>query len=1118
MTKRSWWTIGRFLPIALLVNVLTCGTAWAQAVSQISGSVRDQTGAVVPDVEITAIQTDTGVRRTAVTNGAGEFVIPNLQIGPYRIEAAKGGFKTYVQTGIELLVGSNPVIPVTLGVGDVTQSVQVEANATLVQTQKLGVGAVMETQRILELPLNGRTPTDLIAITGAAVQTGQSVPWSMQTGVTYSVAGGVSFGVYYSLDGAPHLNMYDSTNLPLPFPDALQEFNVDTSAQNAQSGTHSGAQINSVTKSGTNSFHGDAFEFFRNGDLNARNFFSPAQDTLKRNQFGGVIGGPIRKNSLFFFFGYQGTELRQTPSPTITFVPTPQMLTGDFSTFASATCQGRNVTLGAPYTTINGKPNQLPASQISPVALKIASYLPAAQNQCGQFQTSTLISQYYWQVPFRVDYHLNDKQTLFGRYIATKQNQALPYSLTPNNLLTASGNLSDDLAQSLTVGHTWLVSSSKINSIRLSINRIGMLHDAGRYFGPTDVGIDAFTYIPKVMTLSITGGPSIGSGIAEHVWNAHTFATANDDVSLIHGTHQFSFGASETRALALDLANVRSIGNYTINGQTTGLGQADFLAGILSQMRQSIPNNLDVRQWFFGAYAQDTWKITPRLTVNYGLRWEPFFPMQVGDKRVYTFDVGRFYAGTRSTIWTNAPPGFYYPGDPGFNGKAGMNGSWKNFEPRVGFAYDPFGDGKTAIRAGAGINYDFVNLQSYQNEDNVAPFAGDTTVNGPVPLAAPWSTTPGGNPFPYVSNPPIGKFPTGAVFVPVPPNIKTTEVYSWNAALERQFTPRLFASASYVGSQTIHLWDNVEYNPPLYIPGNCMAGQYGLTKDGPCSSVGNVNARRILYLANPAAAQGFSNLTAYDDGGTANYNGLLLKTQWRAANGVNIIANYTWSHCIGLPNNGNTTPNPASNYVHQNNRRLDIGNCSQDRRQIFNLTVVARTPKFSNKALNLTASGWQTSAIYVARSGAPLSIASGLDQALLGFTGERANQLLPNTAAANRGAACANITPCVTWLNPAAFAQPALGTLGNMGVFNVLGPKFFQFDMALVREFRIMEGRNLQFRAEAFNVFNNVRFNANNAGSSITNPSVTLSNPSTFGNITSAGDPRILQLAMKFNF
>ncbi len=1114
MNKRTSAAIFSLISTAGLIGVFASQLAFGQAVSQISGTTKDQSGAVVPGVEVTAIKTDTGTRRTAVTGDSGEFVIPNLQIGPYRLEAVKTGFQKYVQNGIELQVDSSPDIPVTLGVGDVTQTVQVEANAVQVETQKLGVGTVMENERILDLPLNGRIATDLIPLVGGAVQTGTSVPWSMNTGVTISVAGGASFGVFYGLDGAPHMNMYDSTNLPIPFPDALQEFRVETSAQNAQTGTHSGAQINGVTKSGTNSFHGDAFEFFRNGDLNARNFFSAKQDTLKRNQFGGTVGGPIKKNKIFFFAGYQGTTLRSSAAPTTSFVPTQQMLAGDFSTFASVACQGKNVTLGAPFTTVNGVPNQLPQSQISPVSLKIASFLPAAQNNCGQYQSIIDTSQYYWQLPVRVDYQVNDKQSIFFRYLVTKQNQVLPYALTPNNLFASSCltcNSADDTAQSAALGHTWLMSGTKVNSLRLSINRIYMLHDGARYFGPTDVGIDAFTYLPKVMTLAITGGPSIGSGVAERVWNAHTFGTANDDFSLIHGAHQFSFGANETRGIALDLANVRSIGNYTVNGQTTGLGMADFLVGDLSQMRQSIPNDLDVRQWYFGAYAQDTWKATKRLTVTYGLRWEPFFPMQVGDGRIYTFSLARFYAGTQSTVWTNAPPGFYYPGDPGFNGKAGINGSWKNFEPRVGIAFDPFGDGKTAFRAGAGINYDFINLQSYQNEDNVAPFAGDTTVNGPIPIAKPWSTTPGGDPFPYNSTPPIGKFPVGAVYDPVPPDFKTTEVYSWNAALQRQFTPRLFASISYVGSNTIHLPTNVELNPGVYIPGNCVAGQYGLAVAGPCSTTGNVNARRVLNLANPVAATAISNVTAYDSGATANYNGMIVSENWRATSGVNVIANYTWSHCIGEANNGTTTPNPGSNYVHLNNRTLDAGNCSQDRRNIFNLTVVGRTPTFSNKAVKILASGWSISAIYRYSSGSPMLIASGLDQSLLGFSTalERPNQVLANTAALNQNGACANITPCVSWLNPAAFAQPAAGTFGNMGVFNVLGPKFFQFDMAMVREFRVREGENLQFRVEAFNVFNNVRFN---------NPSVTLSSPSTFGNITSAQDPRIIQLAMKFMF
>ena len=282
--------------ISLLLFVMTMSgsSVFAQAVSQISGIVRDQTGAVLPGVEVTATRTDTGIARTTITNETGNYVLPNLATGPYRLEAALPGFRTYVQTGIELQVGSAPVIPVVLNVGDVAETVQVEANASQVETQKLGVGSVMETQRILELPLNGRTPTDLIALTGAAVQTGSSPSYGQNTGVSISIAGGQGYGVYYGLDGAAHINYYDNTNLTLPFPNALQEFKVETSTQNAQAGTKSGGQVNSVTKSGTNAFHGDAFEFLRNASMNARNFFAAGTDGLKRNQFGGTIGGPIK--------------------------------------------------------------------------------------------------------------------------------------------------------------------------------------------------------------------------------------------------------------------------------------------------------------------------------------------------------------------------------------------------------------------------------------------------------------------------------------------------------------------------------------------------------------------------------------------------------------------------------------------------------------------------------------------------------------------------------------------------------------------------------------------------------------------------------------------------------
>ena len=498
--------------------------------------------------------------------------------------------------------------------------------------------------------------------------------------------------------------------------------------------------------------------------------------------------------------------------------------------FASPACNnGKQINLAAPFTTINGVPNQLAQSLISPVALKIASYLPAALNGCGQYLTVNLVSQYFWQMPARVDYQLTDKQTVFARYMATKQNQVLPYNLTPNNLLSASGNAIDDLATSAILGHTWLISSTKVNSFRLSLNRVDMLHDGSRFFGPTDVGINAFSYIPKALNLTITGGPAIGSGVGEDVYNHNTYLTANNDFTWIHGSHQIAFGADATHSLIDILANVRSIGNYADTGAQTGLGMADFFAGYLtgpSAIRESTPNDLLVAQWFFGAYAQDTWKVNQHFTVNYGLRWEPFFPLNSKDKRVYNFSLARVYADQVSAVWTNAAPGFTYPGDAGFQGNSGMNRHWGNFEPRVGIAWDPFGDGKSALRAGGGINYDFVNEELYHNEDNVAPFAGDTTIPGPISLANPWATSPAGDPFPYVSTPPIGRFTTGAVYLPINPNIKTTyrSHTTWNVSLQRQFTSNLFASASYVGNHAIHLWDNIELNPESAYSGRSDCG------------------------------------------------------------------------------------------------------------------------------------------------------------------------------------------------------------------------------------------------------------------------------------------------------
>src|SRR5438876_1946982 len=368
-----------------------------QGTSQIQGVVKDATGAVIGGAEVKATQTDTGVTRTVISAEDGVYVLPNLAIGPYRVEVSKPGFSTYVQSGIVLQVASNPTVDVTLKVGEVAQAIQVEANAALVDLQGMSVGAVIENARILELPLNGRNPVELIQLAGAAVPAGQAGTAGMPGGRFISIGGGLLSGVSYVLDGTLYNNPFDALNLPFPFPDALQEFKVETSSLTAQNGLHSEGTVSAVVKSGTNSFHGDLFEFFRNGNMNARNANALRRDTLKRNEFGGTIGGPIIASKLFFFAGYQGTRTRSDPADRTGFVPTPRMLAGDFS--GCGFPQLRDPATGAVYPN-----NQIPVSQFSPQALAVVKQLPAAQGPCGETKFGPVLKDNEYQILGRTDY------------------------------------------------------------------------------------------------------------------------------------------------------------------------------------------------------------------------------------------------------------------------------------------------------------------------------------------------------------------------------------------------------------------------------------------------------------------------------------------------------------------------------------------------------------------------------------------------------------------------------------------------------------------------------------------------------------------------------------------
>jgi hypothetical protein len=1044
-----------------------------------------------------------------ISNETGSYVLPNLPLGPYRVEVALPGFRTFVQTGVVLQVNSSPVINARLEVGQVTEQVEVQANAAAVETRSVGVGQVIESQRILELPLNGRNVTDLITLGGAAVQIGNATQRGFSPNMPLiSVAGGMGYGVAYQLDGAIHNNPYDGTSMPFPFPNSLQEFKTETSGLTAQNGRHAGANVNAVTKSGTNDFHGDLFEFVRNDLFNATSYFATVgpdgkkvRSSLKRNQFGGTLGGPVIQNRLFFFGGYQGTTIRRDPADIRQVVPTPALLAGDWTAFTSPQCNaGRQITLGAPFVN-----NRIDPSLYSPAALRIAARLPQANNPCGELFIGRRSVSDDWQAVGRMDFQKSDKNSIFGRYMVTGYTEEPPIKFD-NNVLNAGQAGIDNLAQAFTIGNTYLLSSNVVQSFRLAGNRIAVHRFGLPFFGYEDVGINMFSYVPHYMRLTVTGGFSLGSGSGGDTFVNTANFQAVEDLSIVRGNHQFALGVNLAYADSNLITRFFGVGNIPFTSQATGLGMGDFFVGRVTNFVQAGPNELHTNQMYVGAYGQDTWKMTPRLTLNYGVRWEPFLPQGFKDGRIYNFDPARFAAGVRSTVIPNAPAGFHYPGDPGFPGKTGANKQWWNMGPRLGLAWDVNGDGRTSVRASYALAYEYTPLTFHIDTTGfAAPFGNEVDLPS-VSLDNPYANFPGGNPFPYVkpTYPFNGSnvfFPNYSSFISIPYDTKSTYAQSWNTSLQRELPGSMVASATYTGLQMTHVWTLQALNPAIYFPqGSCVLNGVTYT---PCSSTGNTNQRRRFSIERPQDGQYIAFLDKLDDGGTQSYHGLILSLDRRVPNGLTIGGNYTWSHCYGDQTDASGDgPNPGQGYTNPLNRDADRGNCTSDRRHLFNLTSVFLTPQFANRTMKILASDWRISGIYRLSAGQPMNITSGIDRALNGVSDQRPVQILGDPYLNKSG------RPGTVWLNAAAFQQPALGTLGNVGRNTVVGPSNWQLDAAISRVFQVRESQRLEFRAEAFNLTNSFRS---------TNPVSALNNGS-FGRIQGARDPRIMQFALKYVF
>jgi len=1089
--------------ICAVILLLTTAPAWAQlATAELNGRVTDSSGAVLPGATVTATQTATGLARTVVTDEKGSYLISNLPTGPYRLEISLQGFRSYVQTGLVLQVGATPTINAALELGALEESVTVEAAAPIVDVRSAGISNVVENERILELPLNGRNAAELVLSVGAAVQTGTVSARGMPGGVNISVAGGLSTGVGYSLDGAQHNNPQQNVNLPLPFPDALQEFRVATSGLTAQNGFHSGASVNAIVKSGTNRFAGNGFEFLRHHRFNATSPFAligpsgkRADDGLKRNQFGGTLGGPIVKDKLFFFGAYQGTAVRVRPVDNIAYVPTAAMLAGDFTAVASAQCNGgRQITLRAPFVN-----NRINPALFSPAGLNLATRLPASTDPCGQITFGVKTDRDEAQALGKIDYQLGVKHSIFARYLVTRPTAPPGFAGGSDSILKTNVSGVDDLVHSVTVGETTVFSSSLVNALRFAVNKAKVDNYQTPFFSPRDIGANIYSYLPGYMTMTVTPGFQLYSGTnTKALFFNDTYQVA-DDLTLVRGNHQVSVGANVQYWKGDYTSTSRANGNWIFDGSATGLGLADVLVGRVTSVEHGGLGKLPVNSWFPAAYAQDTWRVSSRVTVNGGLRWEPFFGQNVENGVISVFNMENFQKGVKSTVFLRAPAGLLYAGDAGFpkNAKTGLDKQWWNLSPRMGVAWDVRGDGRLAVRSSYSMAYDFMAGEYHNINANAPPFGNRSLIVDPTGLFDDPYKGVGGDPHPITTGPSTD-YPAFGTFGTMDPGINSPRIQSWNVTVEQQLGTQWGVSASYLGSHSDRLWAQVALNPGVYRGlGPCVINGVSYNV---CSTNANLNQRRVLYQQNPREAGLIGALDLNTDVGYQNYRGLKLSAQRRAPGGLNLNGSYTLSQCKGTPTATGFNQQSAG-YLKPDDPSFDAGYCDQDRTHIASLTTGYETPEVGGPALRAIASHWRLSGIIAARSGSRLNITSGRDNAFTGLASQRVNKVSDDFYAADR--------TLTQYFNTAAFAQPASGTLGDLPRNSAVGPNFWNIDLAVSRLIAVSDTQRLELRLESFNLLNHF-----NWGNPVTN-----FNAGTFGRITTqAGDPRIIQFGIKYDF
>ena len=1073
---------------ALVCALLVAVPALAQT-GQINGLITDNTGAILPGAGVKAVETATGLSRDTVTGTDGRYTFTALRPTTYDITAELSGFRTAQRKGVLLQANENLTVSFVIEIGAISETVTVSGESPTVDITSSALSEVVDSKRIVELPLNGRDAAKLstlvagMVLTAVDQESGKTIPGSLRL----STNGTESRQVSFRLDGTSHTDPYFQQNQPFPFPDALQEFSIQTSNYSAVQGNSAGAVVNAVTRSGTNDFHGGGFEYLRDRTFNERNFFSPEKDYLKRNQFGGFMGGPIQRNKTFFFFGYQHTDLQNVGTTKTATVPTAEQRAGNFGSTLV-----RDPLTGQPFPN-----NQIPLNRFDPASVNVLKYIPVPAAD-GRILIPRRIGTQDNQFVVKVDHRLTQKDQLTVRYFLDPFHNDPTY--TDGNLLSYSNPTlaATTKMQNIVGGWTRTIGPNVLNETRIGYNRT-----FSRRFPPEGV--------PSMQSLGVRlpiypGLPSISEINAVNFFNIGDNLEAsffrpgwefNDRMAWNKGKHNLQFGG-ELQHYNVEIRNqFRRAGHFQFTGNATaGSGNtlADFLLGVLSSFDQGTGEYKDYVVNYGSLFAQDDYRVSSRLTLNIGARLESTPPWHEQVGRIEMFTVDNYKNNVHSTMFPQAPRGETFRGDAG-TPEDGTDPSTFNFGPRVGFAWDITGDGKTSLRGGGGAFYDqHRDGESGNDAVNAAPWNLRLSVIRPSgPFSDPYR---GRSDFNLINDAVIGTqqapFPTPVLISTLDEHYRTPVAYNFNLTFEREVRQGLMARAAYVGTRNRNGRFLVQLNPAIAtIPG---------------ATTGNTDARRQF------AADAIGTVNVQKQDRRSNYNGMQFTLTKRYSRGLQVSGNYTLSKIEGdFAGERQLTGGEVIPYTMPQDPAIMWGPLDQDHRHRFTTSWVWDLPgqNLSSTVARWVIGGWQWSGVMQYQTGRPFTVVSGTDNSLDGIGNDRA-KLTGAAVNAVPTTACPN---CVWYFNPAAFATNDLGTFGNVGKGAYYGPRLQLWDMGLSKNFRFNGSQYVQFRVEFFNIFNTVNFDI---------PNNAVNNQATLGRITRTDpanpDPRILQFGLKFVF